>query len=471
MKTSRQFSSKWIVAAVAGVLVVIAIGLVWRAGAATAVKPVIETDTYPNASGDVADDSAIWVNPSNPAQSLVIGDNKSDSGGGLGVFDLSGKLASYVDDGKMGNVDVRNNFLLGSQRITIVGTNNRSNDTMALYQLNPDAKSLTSITSGSISTLSPNYGFCFYQTPDDKLYAFVTDNAGGDIEQYELNGSGGTVTANKVRSFNIGSLTEGCVADDELGYLYVGEEDVGIWKYSAKPDGGTSRTSVDQAGSGNLTADVEGMSIAYGPNGTGYLIVSSQGDSTIAVYERQGNNTFVKSVTVTSNGDIDAVSETDGLDVTAANLGGQFAHGLLVVHDESNSGGDASNLKFVPLEEVVTIDTATPTATVTPEPSPTTSTSPSVTPTSSSTPTTTATATPNPTVTPGPGTSTPTPTLAPTSTPEPISGDLNNDNRIDIADLNLLLLGWTGNGATSDVNNDGSVNVYDLSILLSNWKQ
>ena len=44
---------------------------------------------------------------------------------------------------------------------------------------------------------------------------------------------------------------------------------------------------------------------------------------------------------------------TDGLDVTTENVGPQFEQGLLVVHDESNKGGDTSNLKYVPLSSVL----------------------------------------------------------------------------------------------------------------------
>ncbi|WP_258802994.1 phytase [Pseudarthrobacter sp. NS4] len=39
------------------------------------------------------------------------------------------------------------------------------------------------------------------------------------------------------------------------------------------------------------------------------------------------------------NRNIDAVTGTDGLDVTARNVGSQFEQGLLVVHDESNDDG------------------------------------------------------------------------------------------------------------------------------------
>ena len=50
------------------------------------VKPLYTTDTVQFDS----DDPAIWVNPKDPAQSLVIGTDK-DENGALYVFDLKGK--------------------------------------------------------------------------------------------------------------------------------------------------------------------------------------------------------------------------------------------------------------------------------------------------------------------------------------------------------------------------------------------
>ncbi|MCI0633291.1 MAG: phytase, partial [Actinobacteria bacterium] len=39
------------------------------------VSPTVETDPTPN-GGDSADDAAIWIHPSDPAQSVVIGTDK-----------------------------------------------------------------------------------------------------------------------------------------------------------------------------------------------------------------------------------------------------------------------------------------------------------------------------------------------------------------------------------------------------------
>ncbi len=110
---------------------------------------------------------------------------------------------------------------------------------------------------------------------------------------------------------------------------------------------------MDRVGGGLLVADVEGLTLAYGANGTGYLLASSQGDSTIAVYARTGGNPFVERFSIGGTGGIDAVSDTDGIDVTSVNAGPEFAHGLLVAHDAANSGASTSNLKYVPLDQIL----------------------------------------------------------------------------------------------------------------------
>lgn len=366
---------------IAGLSVIVSGAIIWKllAGAAGLVAlPVVETQVF-NSAGDIADDSAIWVNPADPTQSLVVADNKADSGGGLGVFDMTGKMVSYKADGKIGNVDLRGSYTLGGQTISIVGANNRSNDTLVFYKIDPATRSLVSINARTISTMSSNYGFCFYQSPT-KLYANVLSQSGG-FQQWELFESNGKVDAKLVRSFSVGSISEGCVADDNLARLYIGQEDVSLWRYGAEPTAGSTRTAIDTVGAGHLVADIEGMSLAYGANNTGYLIVSSQGNSTYAVYDR-GTNAFVKSFTVGSNGTIDGASGTDGVDVTSANLGGAFTSGMLVVHDEANTGSGTSNLKYVPLGQIVTVTppNGTPAVTPTVTTTPTTTTTPTATP-------------------------------------------------------------------------------------------
>jgi len=59
------------------------------------------------------------------------------------------------------------------------------------------------------------------------------------------------------------------------------------------------------------------------------------------------------------------------------------------------------------------------------------------------------------------------------TTPTPISGDINNDNKVDILDFSVMMAQWgqTGSGLSADFNQDGVVNILDFSLLMANWNQ
>ncbi|TAK93626.1 MAG: phytase, partial [Verrucomicrobia bacterium] len=183
-----------------------------------------------------------------------------------------------------------------------------------------------------------------------KFYFFVTSEK-GIVEQYELqNAGGGKINAALARTLKLGSLTEGCVADDQLGHLYLAEETKGIWKFSAEPDGGESGKLIARIGENGLTADVEGLTIYCARNGRGYLIASSQGNNTYKVYEREADNRFVLTIDP-KPGAIDDVSDTDGICVTSCPTSPQFAKGLFIVQDGTNTGGN-QNFKLYAWEDI-----------------------------------------------------------------------------------------------------------------------
>ncbi len=121
------------VAAVAGA---VAVGVAGSSAAATAraVLPVAETQVFPSGSGDIADDSAIWVDASDPANSVVLADNKAGSGG-VATYDLAGRLLQYLPVGQVGNIDVRDGVPLGGGPVALVGAINRTTNTIMFWTL------------------------------------------------------------------------------------------------------------------------------------------------------------------------------------------------------------------------------------------------------------------------------------------------------------------------------------------------
>jgi 3-phytase len=107
---------------------------------------------------------------------------------------------------------------------------------------------------------------------------------------------------------------------------------------------------VDSVGTtGHIAKEVEGLTLTYGPNGTGYLIASNQQDNTFLVYKRQGANAYVKRFRIGAYNGIDAVTLTDGIDMFAEPLGPTFPMGVFVAHDGSN-GTANQNFKLVSYE-------------------------------------------------------------------------------------------------------------------------
>lgn len=287
-----------------------------------------------SASG--ADDIAIWIHPSDPSQSLVIGAIKTSSTS-LRTYTLAGEEVQRVAVPRINNVDLRYNFPLNGQRVALLAGSNRANDSIALFQINAQGQ-LQDVAARTISTGMDVYGCAMYlSVATGKYYAFVSSEA-GDVQQWELVDNGaGKVDARMVRSFNVGSITEGIVADDVLGTLYVGEENHGIWRYSAEPNGGATRTIVDVVNSDRLDDDVEGLTIYYKPNGEGYLIASSQGNDDFAVYRREGANEYLGNFKLIAGNGVDAVADTDGIDVTNFPLGSQFPAGMFVAQDSDEN--------------------------------------------------------------------------------------------------------------------------------------
>jgi 3-phytase len=316
-----------------------------RGRTAIPVRATVETDPV-QSSGDAADDPVIWRHPIDGAESTIIGTDKKR---GLMVYDLNGRILQELPDGKLGNVDLRHGFPLGGSPTAIVTAGNRTDDSIAIYAIDVATRRLRNIAARRLGVDFSVYGSCMYRSAvNGAYYVFITSKS-GEVGQWRLlETSRGTVDAEPVRTFDVGSQIEACVADDELGFLYIGEERVGIWKYAAEPTGGDGRIGVDSTGpTGFLTPDVEGLAIFFGSAGTGYLIASSQGRDAFNVYRREAPNEYVATFAIEEGNGIDRVTHSDGVDVLNASLGPRFPDGVFVTQDQQNEGG-RQNFKLVP---------------------------------------------------------------------------------------------------------------------------
>jgi myo-inositol-hexaphosphate 3-phosphohydrolase len=324
-----------------------------RAAAVGQASATVETAPV-HASGDAADDPAIWIHPTDPSKSTIIGTDKSRAGHGLVVYDLTGRELFYYPDGRMNNVDVRYDFPLGNSRVGLVGATNRARS-LDFYKVNESDHSLTKVGSFAPSSdITTPRGFAFYRSPvTGKYFAYVTDS--GKVEQWQLDGSTGSVTGRLVRKWTISAPlhSEGLVADDEMKRVYLAQEDIGgIWRYGAEPADPTAGTKVVSTteNGGDIVQDIKGITIYYGSGGAGYLLAASQGSNRFHVYARDDNRPLGTFVIPAGNG-IDAVTGMDGIDVTNFGVGGPFPQGFFVTQDTTNDGFN-QNFKLVPWQAI-----------------------------------------------------------------------------------------------------------------------
>ncbi len=301
------------------------------------VKARGETQAVGTANADAADDPAIWRNPRDPAASLIIGTDKK---AGLYVYDLSGKQRSFVDAGRVNNVDLRD---MGAAGIIVAASdrNDPLHASLALFRLDPANAALFPLGKVAVGD-GEAYGICLYRA-GDALFAFnvIKD---GTIRQVALD-LGSKPAGRIVRTMKLGTQSEGCATDDRTHRLYVAEEDVGLWRFDARPGGDTAPVRMASANGQQIVADTEGVAVAAeGAVNGGYLIVSSQGDSAYAVY-RLADDSYVGRFRI-APGKFGSTEETDGIDIVLGSFGNGYKGGLLVVQDGQNAP-NAQNFKLV----------------------------------------------------------------------------------------------------------------------------
>lgn len=315
--------------------------------------------------------------------------------------------------GRLNNAEIVYDFNLNGKSVDLVVLSDRGLDKLAIYTIDINAdKLLTYVTAQNapliftknqqeINEGNTAYGLATAKT--DKTMAFVTQNSETRVAQLEIFDNGnGTISYKNMANLDFpekfilpdNSLwtpcsdddgehphLEGMVADIENNALFLAQEDVGIWKVSLSDAANSqkwqliskvnaygvpySRTWSDAEdeyicqldnskdknyGDDHLIADAEGLTLYDGGKGKGYLLASSQGNNTIAMYSRTAPYEYINSFTV-GDGEIDGVDETDGMMVVNANLGGEFSQGVLIMQDGDNKPPKNSKAESVEQRE------------------------------------------------------------------------------------------------------------------------
>jgi 3-phytase len=293
------------------------------------------------------DDPAIWVNPNDASQSLIIGTDK-DENGGLYVYDLKGKIIpekTIKGLKRPNNVDIAYGLILGGKKVDVAITTERMTSKIRIYSL-PDMQALDNggieVYVGETKKMYRDLmGIALYTSPKGEIQAIVGRKTGPKdgtyLWQYLLEDDGqGKVKATVVRKFGNFSgkkEVEAIAVDNELGYVYYSDEQHGVRKYYADPAKGNQELAL--FATSGYTEDNEGISIYKTSASTGYILVSDQSANQFKVYSREGSgsphhHTLITSVKTATN-------QSDGSDIVSVPLNDDFKHGLFVAMSDDKT--------------------------------------------------------------------------------------------------------------------------------------
>jgi 3-phytase len=294
------------------------------AATAAAAAPVHQSFQSPTSIDQ--DDMCLWIHPEDTALSLVVASDKYS--GMVYVYDLDGTHRQTIVTGKPGNIDVRYGFSLGGDCVDLVAFNERDQYRLLVYRVDPAQRVLVRVDDGNID-IGSNYGMTLQWHSNGSLFAY-TGPKSSPITQYMLvETTGGQITGVPTGwSVQLGTV-EGMAGDDETGYVYLCEEQAGIWRVDALD--ANHKVMIASSGDGSgLQSDVEGITLYYAPSGQGYLIASSQGASHFTVFQRAAPHAPV------GNFELGGVGATDGIDVVSLPLSAAFPSGIFLAHNGSD---------------------------------------------------------------------------------------------------------------------------------------
>ncbi|MEI7032202.1 phytase [Streptomyces pratensis] len=314
--------------------------------------------------------------------------------------------------GRFNNVDVIYGFELDGKKTDLALVSDRGRDRVRAFAIDPAAvaagrpplrdvtapgvKPVFASSEAEVDEQRTSYGLAAF-SDDDDAYVVVSQREESRLRLLELkdrNGKVGYETEDTLAlpaAFKLPDGTkwapcgdpgelpqvEGMAVDLEEGVLYAAQEAVGLWRVELDDEEfedarlidrvreyGTPWTYDEDAdeecvldtgndpgfGGEHLSADAEGVTVYHGDDGAGYVLASSQGDDTFAVYEREGGNAYLGSFAVGGGPTTDGVQHSDGSTVVNVPLGSAFPQGLLITHDGEATPADgdreSTNFKF-----------------------------------------------------------------------------------------------------------------------------
>jgi 3-phytase len=294
------------------------------------------------------DDPAVWVDPADPARTLIVGTDK-DIDGALYVFGLDGRVREdLVVRGLLrpNNVDIARGVMLGGKTVDLAVVAERFAHRLRIYRL----PGMEPVDGGGIPVFEGErardvMGIAAWVRPGDGALLVTVSRSDrhapkqGYLHQYRLVDDGSArLRGLLVRAFGEWSgrkEIEALSVDPVGGHVYASDESYGLRKYRVDPAVEDADEELALFGATGFARDHEGSAVMRDASGRAWLWVSDQQAGALRVFDLAGTPgkpqepRFIGHVRF-------AARETDGIDLVAGDLPG-FPGGLLVAMSDDKT--------------------------------------------------------------------------------------------------------------------------------------
>lgn len=262
-------------------------------------------------------DSAYWHSADGERDLLVV----TLEGDGLALFSSDGVQQLVVEGIETTSADIRYDIQGPSgDSIDLLAVALPEDEAIGFYSISNDTEA-TLYELGRLETGFAAEGVCLYKniTTGELMVTGVSDS--GSAIQYKLGFDGSEIKSTlndgngnpqAVRQFAVGGSLSACISDDETATLYIAEQDLGIWAYSANPENVAERQLVDSVEPLGHLQEIEGLELIYQADGKGYLLAADEGAG-LLFYHRD-------SWALAAQLRIDGIEESKALSVAADSL-------------------------------------------------------------------------------------------------------------------------------------------------------
>jgi myo-inositol-hexaphosphate 3-phosphohydrolase len=278
-------------------------------------------------------DLALWIDHADPTRSLLFAADHD----AILWFDLDGNPVGHEPLPSPSAVDGRPNAPLAGTRLDLLTAASETDGLLRLWTIDRPSRRLR--PAGTIETELQGVSALALRLDEanTRTLAYVAD-AQGQILRLTLSAQSRTDGTVEVRGEVTARLlpegpVSGMVADDARATLYVARAESGLWRYDDDATNRPRGRRIDRAGGGRLSQRLGALAL-LSRGDKGFMISVSEGDGTLAVYQRSDQNPYVCSIRVFPDG-TKAAGTIRGLEATTR-LGPPWSGGLIAVGYDSS---------------------------------------------------------------------------------------------------------------------------------------